>query len=228
MSITSNYRQILKNIPNNITLVAVSKTKPVEEIKELYDAGHKIFGENKVQELIQKYNSLPKDIEWHMVGHLQRNKVKYIAPFVHMIHGVDSFKLLTEIDKQAEKNNRKQKCLLQVHIAQEETKFGFSHDELTEALTSGEINTLKHVEICGLMGMASFTENTEQIRAEFRFLSNYFHTLKEKYFKNSITFKELSMGMSDDYAIAIEEGSTMVRIGSSIFGQRYYPNCTNE
>lgn len=222
MDITNNLDIIKKSIPDNVTLVAVSKTKPEELILEAYQSGHKIFGENKVQELVRKQGNLPKEIEWHFIGHLQTNKVKYIAPFVSLIHGVDSFKLLKEINKQAAKNQRIQSCLLQIHIAEEETKFGLSKDEVTEILESNEFKMLDHIEISGLMGMATYTDDTEQLHAEFRSLNVFFHQIKEKYFKNSRTFMELSMGMSDDYIIAIEEGSTMVRIGSSIFGLRNY------
>jgi PLP dependent protein len=203
-----------------VTLVAVSKTKPVEDILELYHLGHRDFGENYVQELVDKYEQLPKDIRWHFIGHLQTNKVKYIAPFVHLIHGVDSFKLLKEINKQAEKNDRVIDVLLQVHIAQEETKFGLDKNELHEILNmnSGELHELKNVNIKGLMGMASFTDNQEQIRKEFKNLKSIFDQFSVLHSQFSI----LSMGMSSDYTIAVEEGSTMVRIGSLLFGERVY------
>lgn len=207
-------------LPKEVTLVAVSKTKPVDVIQEAYDAGQRIFGENKVQELVEKYERLPKDIEWHLIGHLQTNKVKYIAPFVHMIHSIDSLRLLAEVNKQAAKNNRVIECLLQFHIASEETKFGLSMEETMTLLESEEFFLMRNVSIVGLMGMATFTNNTEQIREEFRTLENYFNVLQSKYFKFNHDFKHLSMGMSSDYTIAIEEGSTMIRVGSSIFGAR--------
>jgi pyridoxal phosphate enzyme (YggS family) len=207
-----NYNRIIRELGDKVTLVAVSKTKPVEDIKELYDLGHRDFGENYVQELGEKYPLLPQDIRWHYIGHLQSNKVKYIAPYVHLIHGVDSLKLLKEINKQAQKNNRVIHCLLQVYIAQEETKFGLDEKELSELLASGEFSELKNVKVQGLMGMASFTEDTNKIRNEFMHLKSLF----DKYDQ----FTTLSMGMSSDYTIAIEEGSTMVRIGSLLFGHR--------
>lgn len=205
------YKELIGDL-GNATLVAVSKTKSIEDIKELYDLGQRVFGENYVQELTDKYEVLPKDIQWHFIGHLQSNKVKYIAPFVALIHGIDSFKLLKEINKQAEKNNRVINCLLQVHIAQEETKFGLNEDELDDIFGSEEIKQLKHINICGMMGMASFTENKETIRNEFRYLKTLFNS----YSKLSI----ISMGMSADFKIALEEGSNMIRIGSLIFGVR--------
>lgn len=220
MPLKENFENILSTIPNTVKLIAVSKTKPVELIKEAYDLGQKLFGENKVQELASKHEQLPKDIEWHLIGHLQTNKVKYIAPFVSLIHSVDSFKLLKEINKQAEKNNRIIDCLLQFHIAEEETKFGLSEDEAAKLLNSAEFENLKSVRICGVMGMATFTENTSQVNKEFNHLYSIFNRLKNEYFPNSPNFKEISMGMSDDYLLAIEEGSTMVRIGSSLFGGR--------
>jgi len=203
----------------NVTLVAVSKTKPASDILELYEAGQRDFGENYVQELVDKYEQLPKDIRWHFIGHLQTNKVKYIAPFVHLIHGVDSFKLLNEINKQAAKNNRVIDVLLQMHIAQEETKFGLDEKELNEILdtNSNQLSDLKNVSMKGLMGMASFTENPEQVRKEFKNLKSIF-----KQFSILHSFSILSMGMSSDYIIAIEEGSTLVRIGSLLFGERNY------
>lgn len=218
--ITEKLNQLKSEIPDGVTLVAVSKTKPNELILEAYKAGHRVFGENKVQELTTKAETLPKDIAWHMIGHLQRNKVKYIAPFVALIHGVDSFKLLREINKEAKKNNRIQRLLLQFHIAQEETKFGFDLEEVQDMLTSDEFLTLEHIEIVGIMGMATYTEKTEQIQDEFRALHNYFQVLKSNFFKFQPSFDIISMGMSGDYKLAIEEGSTMVRIGSSIFGSR--------
>lgn len=222
MAIAENIKTIQSGIPSHVTLVAISKTKPLEAIMEAYNSGIRIFGENKVQELTSKYEQLPKDIEWHLVGHLQTNKVKYIAPFVSLIHSVDSLSLLKEIDKQAKKNNRIIRCLLQVYIASEETKFGLSEEELNELVHSDELASLSNVSICGLMGMATFTDNTSQIRKEFNSLSLIFQRLKETLSANHQEFKEISMGMSSDYRIAIEEGSTMVRIGSDIFGERNY------
>lgn len=211
------YHSIIKELPASVTLVAVSKTKPKEDIQELYDLGQRHFGENYVQELIDKQAQLSTDIHWHFIGHLQSNKVKYIAPFVYLIHGVDSFSLLKEINKQAGKNNRIIDCLLQVHIAQEDTKFGFSLEEILELPSPGE---LPNVNIVGLMGMASFTSDLEQVKKEFATLKQTFNELNNKVFSNSLT--TLSMGMSGDYALAIEEGSTMVRIGSLLFGERQY------
>lgn len=220
MSIAGNLAQIKSSLPENVTLVAVSKTKPVSAIQEAYDAGQHVFGENKVQEMTEKQAQLPSDIEWHLIGHLQTNKVKYIAPFVAMIHAVDSFKLLQEIDKQAAKNNRVIDCLLQFHIAEEETKFGLTFDEAEAILQSREFVELQHIQIRGLMGMASFVDDKEKIHDEFRNLNNYFEVIKSHYFKYNPNFDTLSMGMSGDYEIAIEEGSTMIRVGSSIFGVR--------
>lgn len=220
MSLADRIHLLKAELPQDVVLVAVSKTKPAELIREAYDAGQRVFGENKVQELVEKWEVLPRDIEWHLIGHLQTNKVKYIAPFVSMIHSVDSFKLLQEIDKQGEKNNRVIPCLLQFHIAQEETKFGLSFEEAEEILQSREFVEMDHVSIVGLMGMASFVEDEEQIRDEFRNLHNYFAILKSNYFKYNPDFKVLSMGMSGDYKLAIEEGSTMIRVGSSLFGGR--------
>jgi PLP dependent protein len=214
----------LKNtfINPSCLLIAVSKTKPVSILKEAYEAGIRDFGENKVQELVEKQLEMPKDIRWHMIGHLQRNKVKYIAPFVYMIHAVDSLRLLQEIDKQAEKNGRIISCLLQIHIAIEDTKFGFNEEELEFLLSSEEIHQLKHIEINGLMGMATFTENEKQIRSEFSMLKATFEKLRKRDLPDNFNLKELSMGMSGDYLIAQEEGSTMVRIGTAIFGERNY------
>lgn len=222
MSIPEQLEKIKNELPQHVKLIAVSKTHPVSVIMEAYNAGHKIFGENRVQELISKYDEMPKDIEWHLIGHLQTNKVKYIAPFVSLIHSVDSLKLLSVIDKEAQKCNRVIDCLLQVYIASEETKFGLSADELYELLQNSEFEQLQNVRVCGLMGMATFTDNMEQVRMEFRFLKKLFNEVKQTYFQNQPWFKELSMGMSSDYRIAIEEGSTMVRIGSNIFGHRSY------
>lgn len=222
MGVSDQIKYFLANeIPSNVKLIAVSKTKPIETLREAYQSGHKMYGENKVQELVDKYNALPKDIEWHMIGHLQRNKVKYIAPFVSLIHGVDSFNLLQVINKEGEKNNRKINCLLQFHIAKEETKFGLDLVEVNDFMNSEEAKNLDHVTICGVMGMATFTENEDLIRSEFRELVYIFKQLKNTYFLNS-EFKEISMGMSGDYKIAIQEGATMVRIGSLLFGARNY------
>ena len=222
MSITTNIQSIRAHIPTNVSLVCVSKFNPNESIQEAYSSGERIFGESKVQELCGKYESLPKDIDWHFIGHLQTNKIKFIVPFVSLIHGVDSYKLLVEINKQAQKVGVKVRCLFQVHIAQEETKFGFSPTELEETLTNGEWKSLENITICGLMGMATYTHNREQIRAEFRSLKILFDQVKSTYFPTNTNFRELSMGMSDDYQLAIEEGSTLVRVGSSIFGARNY------
>ena len=216
MSIAQNLIALTKSLPKNVTLVAVSKTKPVEDLMEVYRAGHRIFGENKVQEMVQKWEQMPQDINWHMIGHLQRNKVKYIAPFVALIHGVDSERLLQEIDKQAAKHQRIIPCLLQIHIAQESTKFGLSETEL-DALITKAIN-YPNVQLRGLMGMASFTEDTAQIQKEFAVLKNIFDRVQSQL----TGFDVLSMGMSGDYTLAIEQGSTMIRVGSKIFGARNY------
>ena len=216
MSIKDNLLDLKKNLPERVTLVAVSKTKPTDMIQEAYDAGHRIFGENKVQEMVIKWEQLPKDIQWHMIGHLQRNKVKYMAEFVSLVHGVDSLRLLKEIDKQAKKHDRIISCLLQIHIAEEDTKFGFDEGELNHLIQNPELHELGNIRIKGLMGMATFTNDKNQIRREFKTLKKLFETVKLLNPDVSI----LSMGMSGDYQIAIEEGSTMVRIGSSIFGER--------
>lgn len=207
-------------IPDNVTLIAVSKTKPLSDLQAAYDAGQRHFGENKVQEMVEKAAQLPKDIHWHLIGHLQSNKVKYMAGFVHLIHGVDSLKLLQEIDKQAQKAGRFQDVLLQFHIAQEETKFGLELQEANEILESEVFKQLKCIRICGVMGMASFTSDVQQIANEFQGLKKVFETLKGQYFADATYFKEISMGMSGDYPIAIQNGSTMVRVGSKIFGGR--------
>ena len=222
MSILRNIQQIRNHIPANVKLVCVSKFHPESAVLEAYDAGERIFGESRVQELLDKQPNLPADIHWHFIGHLQTNKIKYIVPFVDLIHGVDSLKVLKEIDKQAEKAGRVVSCLLQVHIAQEETKFGFSAGELAEMLESDEFREMKNVVISGLMGMATLTDNSSQIRQEFRKLKVLRDEIKQLYFTLNNSFTELSMGMSDDYLIAIEEGSTMIRIGTSIFGVREY------
>jgi pyridoxal phosphate enzyme (YggS family) len=216
MTIANNLQQIRNVLPPQVTLVAVSKTHPSDKIKEAYDSGQRIFGENKVQELVSKAEQLPKDISWHLIGHLQSNKVKYIAPFVSMIHAVDSLKLLLEINKQAEKNHRGIDCLIQIHIAKEETKFGMSYKEAEDLLYSGELQKLSWVRVVGLMGMATNTEDMNIVRQEFRELKKYFDQKRMEFpFLN-----QLSMGMSSDYGIAVEEGSTMIRVGSSIFGIR--------
>ncbi|WP_046745468.1 YggS family pyridoxal phosphate-dependent enzyme [Kordia zhangzhouensis] len=218
MSIASNLKNIQTILPKHVTLVAVSKTKPISDLQEAYDAGQRVFGENKIQEMAEKWEKLPKDISWHMIGHVQRNKVKYMAEFVELIHGVDSVKLLKEIDKQAQKYNRVINCLLQLKIAEEDSKFGMTPEEVSTLLCSEELLQLKHVKIIGLMGMATFTEDIQQIRKEFKFLKTTFNKLQQQHPKLEI----VSMGMSGDYQLAIEEGSTMVRIGSSIFGARNY------
>ena len=222
MSVSENIKHFLSTeIPSNVKLIAVSKTKPIELVMEAYQSGHKIYGENKAQELAEKYEALPKDIEWHMIGHMQTNKVKYIAPFVSLIHGVDSFKLLKVINKEGEKCNRKINCLLQFHIASEETKFGLDLNEAKDFIKSEEFQNLKNVTISGVMGMATYTENQDVIRSEFKELVHIFNELKQTYFPQN-NFKEISMGMSGDYKIAIQEGATMVRIGSLLFGERNY------
>lgn len=224
MSIADNLKQVLAELPQGVRLVAVSKFHPNEAIEEAYRAGQRIFGESKVQEMTAKYESLPKDIEWHFIGHLQSNKIKYMIPYVAMIHGIDTYKLLAEVNKQAVKAGRVVSCLLQIHVAQEETKFGFSPDECRQMLNAGEWKQLTHVRICGLMGMASNTDNIEQIDREFRLLNELFKEIKNAWFDDSDAFRELSMGMSHDYHEAIAAGSTLVRIGSKIFGERIYNN----
>ena len=216
--IKDNLENIQNTIPEHVTLIAVSKTKPQSDILEAYNAGHRHFGENKVQEMVDKFDDLPKDIKWHMIGHLQRNKVKYMANFVHLIHGVDSLKTLKEINKQAEKHNRVIQCLLQAKIAEEDSKFGLSFSDIESILSGEEISNYKNIAIIGLMGMATFTDDESQIEREFSSLKNAFDRLQQKHDSLEI----LSMGMSGDYKIAIENGSTMVRIGSSIFGKRNY------
>lgn len=213
-----NLTEVQKTIPSHVNLVAVSKTKPVSDIQEAYDAGQKVFGENKIQEMVSKYDALPKDIEWHMIGHLQRNKVKHMAHFVSLIHGVDSFKTLIEINKQAEKYSRIINCLLQAKIANEDSKFGLSFTEIETILNSNELKSLKNVHVSGLMGMSTFTDNKLQILNEFESLQRFYL----KMHKTHPNLKILSMGMSGDYQLAIEKGSNMVRIGSSIFGVRNY------
>jgi len=222
MSIQQNIEEIRKHIPAHVKLVCVSKFHPNETLMEAYQCGERVFGESKVQELCGKQVSLPADISWHFIGHLQSNKIKFIVPFVELIHGVDSYKLLEEINKQALKAGRTVNCLLQIHIAKEETKFGFSAEELIQTLSDGNWKTLSGITICGLMGMATYTDNREQIRHEFKGLKGLLDNVKEQFFSEYPSFCELSMGMSDDYQLAIEEDSTLVRIGSSIFGHREY------
>ena len=219
-SIALNLELIRQRVPNHVTLVAVSKTKPVSMLQDAYAAGVRDFGENKVQEMVEKQTQLPTDIRWHLIGHLQSNKVKYIATFVHLIHSVDSVKLLEEINKQAQKNSRTINCLLQVHIATEETKFGLDEAELHQLVQPDVLQRYPYVRICGLMGMATFTEDEQQVRAEFRQLKTLFDQLRKTVCSGNEHFSILSMGMSGDYEWAMEEGSTMVRVGSSIFGSR--------
>jgi hypothetical protein len=222
MSITENLKSISEELASfpQVKLIAVTKTKPIEILLEAYQAGLREFGENKVQEMLPKYEALPKDIHWHLIGHLQTNKVKYIAPFVYMIHSVDSLKLLQEIDKQGKKSNKIINCLLQIYIATEESKFGLDEQELTELLENQDFKMLKNIKIKGVMGMATNTENTELISQEFGNLKNIFEKIRQQYQGENIDFQEISMGMSGDYSLAIEQGSTMVRIGSKIFGSR--------
>lgn len=220
MSIKNNLLEIKSTLPENVTLVAVSKTKPVSDLMEAYEAGQRVFGENKIQEMAEKFEQMPKDIEWHMIGHVQTNKVKFMASFVSLIHGVDSSRLLEEINKQALKNNRVIDCLLQVHIAEEETKFGLNESELNELLQSDAFAQLKNIKIKGLMGMATFTDDQNQIQKEFNHLKSIFDRLAQSQKSDNCEMEILSMGMSGDYQLAIDCGSTMVRIGSSIFGTR--------
>lgn len=217
MNISENIKIFKSELPEDITLVAVSKTKPVSDIMQAYNTGHRVFGENKVQEMAAKWKEMPEDTQWHMIGHVQRNKVKYMAEFVSLIHAVDSLKLLKEIDKQAAKHDRTINCLLQIKIAEEDSKFGMSAEDAKNLLTSCDYQSFKNIRIIGLMGMATFTEDMQQVRREFRFLKELYDDLKEPF-----SFTELSMGMSGDYKIALEEGSTMVRVGSAIFGERNY------
>jgi pyridoxal phosphate enzyme (YggS family) len=218
--IANKLQKLYGELPKEVTLVAVSKTKPIADLQDAYDAGQRVFGENKVQEMCTKWEQLPKEINWHFIGHLQRNKVKYLAPFVDLIHGVESFRLLKEINKQAQKNNRVIDVLLQFFIANEETKFGLSFEEAEAILSDENFKELQNVRICGVMGMASFSNNQEQIREEFKTLKSTFDKLKSTFFDNEKSFNVISMGMSGDYKIAIEEGSTMIRVGSYIFGKR--------
>lgn len=228
MSIADNINNLKKETEHNgVKLIAVSKTKPADVLMEAYNAGQRVFGENNVQELVEKQEQLPKDIEWHLIGHLQTNKVKYIAPFIHLVHSVDSIKLLQEIDKQALKNKRVIDCLIQIYIADEETKFGLDFDEAIKLLRSDEFTALKNVRIVGLMGIATNTDNEKQLKDEFYELHTFFNGIKKSFFRKEDSFKELSIGMSADYKIAIEQGSTMVRVGSLIFGQRLIPHWKN-
>ncbi len=223
MSIADNIHHIRQELPAKVSLVVVTKMQTVADIQEAYDSGHRVFGENKVQELTTKQQQLPADIEWHLLGHLQTNKVKYVAPFVALIHSVDSLKLLQELEKEAQKVGRVIDCLLEFYIAQEESKFGLAWDEALDILQSKEYEALRHVRICGVMGMASFVEDERIIRKEFKTLVGYFLDLQQKFFAQAPSFHIISMGMSGDYPLAVEEGSTMVRIGSAIFGARQYP-----
>lgn len=222
MNIQANIQEVLSTLPEGVRLVAVSKFHPNEAIEEAYAAGQRIFGESHVQEMTRKHDTLPADIEWHFIGHLQTNKVKYMAPYVSMIHAVDSYRLLAEIDRQAAKAGRTIPCLLQIHIAQEETKFGFTFGECRQMLQEGEWRSLANVRIAGLMGMASNVDDDEQIKQEFCSLSNFFQEVKREFFADAEGFKEISMGMSHDYPLAIQAGSTLVRVGSKIFGERIY------
>lgn len=219
MSIENNLKEIKNSIPESVELVAVSKTHAPEVLMKLYDSGHRVFGENRVQELIEKEQELPKDIEWHMIGHLQRNKVKYIAPYVHLIHSVDSLRLLNTVNREGEKNDRKISVLLQLHIAEEESKFGLNENEFFQLIEEYNKGDYKYVEVKGVMGMSTFTDDKEQVRGEFKKLKSFFDKGKEK-IKNNDSFTKISMGMTDDYQIAIEEGSTIIRVGSAIFGSR--------
>ncbi len=220
--VKENLETVRKTIPSGVLLVAVSKTKPVEYLQEAYDAGQRVFGENHALEMRDKHEVLPKDIDWHFIGHLQTNKIKYIVQYVRLIHSIDTFNLLQAVNKEAVKHDRVVDCLLQFHIAEEETKFGLSMEEAEEILNSDIFKAMKNVRICGVMGMATNTDNMTQVRKEFHHLKEIFDTLKAKYFADCEWFKEISMGMSHDYPIAIEEGSTMVRVGSKIFGERNY------
>ncbi len=227
MIIKNNLITLKNTLPKGVELVAVSKTKPIIDIQEAYDAGQRVFGENKVQEMVNKHEELPKDIQWHMIGHLQRNKVKYMAHFVDLIHGVDSFKTLKEIDKQAKKHDRVIHCLLQARIAKEETKFGLPFEEIEQIIQNEEFIALKNIKVVGLMGMASFTDDTNQVKDEFNSLNSFFKKLKTNVTSNTVEkqnleLKTLSMGMSGDYKIAITNGSNMIRVGSAIFGARNY------
>ena len=220
--IKENLEKIRATLPSGVTLVAVSKTKPVSDVQEAYDAGQRVFGENHALEMRDKHEALPKDIEWHFIGHLQTNKIKYIIPYVTLIHSIDSANLLEAVNKEAAKHGRVVDCLLQFHIAQEETKFGLDLDEARQLLESEAFQQMRHVRICGVMGMATFTDDMEAVRKEFQHLRRIYETLKSEWFANQPQFKEISMGMSEDYPIAIEEGATLIRVGSKIFGARTY------
>lgn len=222
MSIGTNIKEIKEKLPKGVKLIAVSKTKPIEMIQEAYDSGHLVFGENKALELRDKAEILPKDIEWHFIGHLQTNKVKYIIPHTHLIHSVDSLKLMLEIEKQSSKINKISNCLFQIDIANEETKFGFDFNELLSILSTQEFKRLKHIRFSGVMGIGSITDDSNKTKEEFSQLRDYFNQIKEEFYSDDDDFNEISMGMSDDYIIAINEGSTMIRVGSSIFGARNY------
>lgn len=220
--VKENLEKIRKTVPEGVVLVAVSKTKPVEDIQEAYEAGQRVFGENHALEMRDKHEVLPKDIDWHFIGHLQTNKIKYIIPFTRLIHSIDTFNLLQAVNKEAVKHNRVVDCLLQFHIAEEETKFGLSMEEAEDILNSEIFKAMNNVRICGVMGMATNTDDMVLVRKEFKHLKDIFTTLKSKYFADCEWFKEISMGMSHDYPIAIEEGATLVRVGSKIFGERNY------
>ena len=222
MTIAEQIKIITSSLPTTTRLIAVSKTKPIEDIQEAYNAGQRVFGENKALEMRDKHEALPKDIEWHFIGHLQTNKIKYIIPYVSLIHSIDSLNLLKEVNKEATKKGRKVDCLLQFHIAQEDTKFGLSYEEAEQLLSSTEYKQMENIRIVGVMGMATFTDNNTQVSAEFGSLRTIFDRLKKEYFSAEESFCELSMGMSDDYHLAIEQGSTLVRVGSAIFGKRNY------
>lgn len=217
MKIVENYLKVKNSLPENVNLVVVTKFQSIDNILKLYELGHRDFGENRVQELVPKYNSLPKDINWHMIGHLQTNKVKYIAPFIYMIHSIDSLKLIEEVNKRAIQNNRIIDCLLEVHIAKEETKSGFLPDELIHLLEKNDLSQYNNIKICGLMTMATFTDDTSVISEEFSYFRDFFNTIKNKFFKENSEFHQISMGMSNDYLIAVNYGATIVRIGSKIF-----------
>lgn len=222
MTIAEQIKNITSSLPTTTRLIAVSKTKPTEDIQEAYNAGQRVFGENKALEMRDKHEALPKDIEWHFIGHLQTNKIKYIIPYVSLIHSIDSLNLLKEVNKEAAKKERRVDCLLQFHIAQEDTKFGLSYDEAVQLLSSEEYKQMENIRIVGVMGMATFTDNSDQVSAEFGSLRTIFDRLKKEYFSSVESFCELSMGMSDDYPLAIEQGSTLIRVGSAIFGKRNY------
>jgi pyridoxal phosphate enzyme (YggS family) len=222
MNIAENIQKLKAELPDRVKIIPISKRQPEERLQEAYDAGQRIFGENKAQDLQERYEKFPKDIEWHFVGHLQRNKVKYIAPYVKIIHSVDSLRLLKKINKEAEKNSRSIDCLLQLHIADEESKFGLSCQSAEEIVKSEDFKQMKNIHIVGLMAMATNTDDTEKVRREFKQLKSCFDRLKEKYFSDTDYFEEISAGMTNDYPIAVDEGSTMIRVGSLIFGERKY------